>query len=372
MRQKALIIFFLLLSLLNAGCEQFASENTPADSTDTYISLDTLDISECVESVTYKGLEAEMLDTVLTDEEFAVCLLNLQNEYATTTEITDRNVEKGDTIHLDYIAKISETLITDFWQDGAVISVGEGTTFAEFEDALVGRPCGEAFTVDVVLPESISGEYSGQTVQVLVMINYIESEQVVPELTDAFVSSLEGWNCSTVDDFKEVYRNYMAEQKLYFCESQYQDDLWEQVIASVVYTDTGKEYIDFYCRQQLEKCQSDAEDNNMTLDTMAVNNGYESGEALLDAVEENAAEKAGTQLIMLYIADAEGITYTEDDYYTAVDDYASYMGFASTADMITEYGLEYIEETLGNGLLYDLVRNYVAANSALRGGNREN
>lgn len=368
MKGKIFLAAVLTFGLLLSGCGQGATESTPTASPEpersTYTSLEDLDIFECVESVTYKGLSADTADTAVTDAEFEYALFLLLNEYATTERITDRSVEAGDMINLDYIAVQGDTLISDFWQDGAEITVGEGATFAAFEDALIGRPCGEDFTVDVMMPESISEEYGGQEVQVMVTIHYIESEPIIPELTDEFVASLEDWGCSTAEEFKEVYRSYLEEKKTEYYDSEYKDALWEQVMASAVYGEASDEFIDSLVRQRSDEYEAAAESSGITLDEMAAYYGYDGGDALMEAVADGAAEEAKALLVMTYIAETENIAYTDDEYYDAVDDLAEYLGFDSTADLINGYGLAYVEETVHNSLLYGMILAFVAENAA--------
>lgn len=368
MKIKKSAMIILALGLLLSGCGRAAGERTPTASPEpeenTYLSLQDLDIFDCVGSVVYKGLSADTVDTTLTDEEYEYALYLFLSQYATTEQITDRCVQEGDAINLDYAATRGDTLITDFWQDGAKLTVGDGATFPEFEDALVGQPCGTDFAVDVVLPESISEAYGGQDVQVLVTVNYIESEPELPELTDEFVSSLEDWDCTTVAAFKEAYRRYLETKKADYYDSAYKDALWEQVMAGAVYSEKGEEFVDALTRQRSDEYEASAESSGMTLDEMASNYGYEDGVAFMDAVADGAAEEAKTLLVMTYIAETEGIAYTDEAYYDAVDDLAEYLGFSSTADLISGYGLSYVEETVHNSLLYGLVLNFVAENAA--------
>jgi FKBP-type peptidyl-prolyl cis-trans isomerase (trigger factor) len=218
--------------------------------------------------------------------------------------------------------------------------------------------------VDVTLPESVSADYGGQEVQVLVEINYIAGTPVVPELTDEFAASLDGWDCSTAEEFKAAYRSYLAQKKADYYDTQYRDALWAQVMSSAVLTDDGEAYVDSFRRKQLDDCRAYAESSGITLDDLAVKSGYNDGEALLSAVGAGAADEAKTLLVTNYIADAEGIAYTDEDYYGAVDDYAQSEGFEKTADLIDAYGLDDVKETVGSSLLYNLVRDFVAENAA--------
>jgi trigger factor len=336
----------------------------PVATESAYLSLEDLDIFECV-SVTYKGLSAQTVDTALPDEEYEYALFLLLSEYATTERITDRAVENGDTINIDYITVKGDTLVTDFWEDGAEIIVGGGTTFAEFEEELGGRLCGKDFDVDVVLPESISEEYGGQEVTVMVTINYIQSDPVLPELTDEFVSSLDDWDCATVEEFEETYRSYLEEKKAEYYGSAYKDALWEQVMAGAVFLDKSEEFINSLVRQRSDEYEANAESSGITLDEMASYYGYDGGDAFMEAVAQSAAEEARTLLVVTYIAETEGIAYTDEEYYDAADDLAEYLGFDSTADLINGYGLSYVEETVHNSLLYGLVQDFVVENAVL-------
>lgn len=358
MKKNAIPIMLFVLILLSACGSQ---KEVPA--AQDYVQLANLDITKCVSAVKYKGLTAKKGDAALTDAEFETGLNNFLAAQASDVQVTDRAVRDGDTVRLSYEATDGNKVITDFWQDNTELTIGSGSTFPEFENALVGKSCGKDFTVNVALPESISKAYAGKSVTVMVLIDCIV-EKNVPKLTDAFVKSLDGWNCKTVDEFKIAYRTYLEKSKGSFMESAYKSDLWDKVMATAVLTDTGKSYIDSFCRQKQDECKSAAKNAGGTLDAFAVSKGYSNGDALITAVKESAEKQARTTVVMYYIAKAEGLNYTDDEYYEAVDSYASYLGYDSTSDMINALGVESIKQTVGDSLIYGKVQTLVADSAA--------
>ena len=359
MKKTAIPIMLFALILLLSAC---GSQNE-APAAQDYVQLANLDITKCVSAVTYKGLSAKKGDAALTDAEFETGLNNFLTAKASDMQVTNRAVRDGDTVMLSYEATDGSKVITDFWQDNAELTIGSGSTFPEFENALVGKSCGEDFTVNVTLPESVSKSYGGKSVTVMVEISSIV-EKDVPKLTDAFVKALDGWNCKTVAEFKTAYRAYLEKSKESYMESTYKSDLWDKVMATAVFTDTGKSYIDSFCRQKQDECKSAAKSAGKTLDDFAVSKGYSDGDALIKAVKESAEKQARTTVVMYYIAKAEGLGYTDDEYYDAVDSYASYLGYDSTSDMINALGVESIKQNVGDSLIYGKVQTLVADSAA--------
>ena len=355
MKKTAIPTLFFALILLLSAC---GSQNeTPA--AQDYVQLADLDITQCVSAVTYKGLSTEKGDAALTDAEFETGLNNFLTVQASDVQVTDRAVKDGDTVSLSYEATDGNKVITDFWQDNAELTIGSGSTFPEFENVLVGKSCGEDFTVNVTLPESVSKDYGGKAVTVMVQIDYIV-EKDVPKLTDDFVKTLDVCDCKTVDEFKTAYRAYLQKSKEAYMESTYKSDLWDKVMATAELTNTGVSYVDSFCRQKQDECISAAENAGAPLDDFTVSKGYDDGAALLAAVKESAEKQARTTVVMYYIAKAEGLSYTDDEYYDAVDIYAYYLGYDSTADMINALGVESIKQTVGDSLIYDKVQTLVA------------
>lgn len=363
MKKTAFPTMLFALILLLSAC---GSQKT-APAAQNYVQLANLDITKCVSAVTYKGLSAKKEDAALTDAEFETGLNNFLTAQASDVQVTNRAVKDGDTVSLSYEATEGSKVITDFWQDSAELTIGSGSTFPEFENALIGKSCGKDFTVNVTLPESISKDYGGKSVTVMVRIDCI-IEKDVPKLTDAFVKTLDGWNCKTVDEFKTAYRAYLEKSKKSYMESAYKSDLWDKVMATAVFTDDGKSYIDSFCRQKQDECESAAKSAGGTLDAFAASKGYSDGKALIKAVKESAEKQARTTVVMYYIAKAEGLSYTDDEYYDAVNSYASYLGYDSTADMINTLGVDNIKQTVGDSLIYGKAQTFVADSAAKEAG----
>ena len=62
--------------------------------------------SDYVTLDSYTGIEVEVQDGTVTDEEFDTAVNMLLEEYATTEQITDRVTEEGDTINFDYSGSV--------------------------------------------------------------------------------------------------------------------------------------------------------------------------------------------------------------------------------------------------------------------------
>ena len=64
---------------------------------------------------------------------------------AETKEVTDRPVESGDTVNIDFLGKINGEAFEGGSAEGYPLTIGSGTFIEGFEDSIIGHKIGETF-----------------------------------------------------------------------------------------------------------------------------------------------------------------------------------------------------------------------------------
>lgn len=123
--------------------------------------------------------------------------------------ITDRAVEVGDTINLDYAGTEDGVAFAGGTAQGATLGIGTGQFIPGFEDGLVGVMPGETVELPLSFPEGYKNpEMAGKEVVFTVTVNYIYLTSV-DQMTDEHVALITEGEYTTVDGFLGFCREYL-------------------------------------------------------------------------------------------------------------------------------------------------------------------
>ena len=121
MKKRTVILAGLLAaSLVLGGCAASKGLETDAIKISNYKEVE---VAEDVESSIQATLEAQ----------------------AETKEVTDRPVESGDTVNIDFLGKINGEAFEGGSAEGYPLTIGSGTFIEGFEDSIIGHKIGETF-----------------------------------------------------------------------------------------------------------------------------------------------------------------------------------------------------------------------------------
>lgn len=147
----------------------------------------------------YKGIELQIPDRVITDDDVNVELNNLRNRFADYNDITDRNVQSGDFVIIDYSSELDgKPLEEAIGQSVGYLAGSEGYWLKMDDDSLLpgfpqnleGAATGEERSFAVEVPEEFAvEELRGLELQFTVTVKELK-EQVLPELTDELAGQL--------------------------------------------------------------------------------------------------------------------------------------------------------------------------------------
>ena len=99
--------------------------------------------SDYVTLGTYKGIKVPAEEATVSDEDFEEYLDNLLADYIKTVDVTDRAVESGDTVNIDYVGSLDGVEFDGGTAEGYNLEIGSGTFIPGFEDQIIGHEIGE-------------------------------------------------------------------------------------------------------------------------------------------------------------------------------------------------------------------------------------
>lgn len=140
-----------------------------------------VDVKPAIVLPAYDGLEAEVDDAVVTDEDVEEQLQALRERFATLKDV-ERPAAEGDFVVLDLKATQDGEVLEGAEVTGMSYQVGRGGMLDGLDEALTGLSAGEDKTFS---SELVGGDLVGQAVEVLVAVSQVQ-EQELPELDDDF------------------------------------------------------------------------------------------------------------------------------------------------------------------------------------------
>ncbi len=160
----------------------------------------------------YKGLEAEELDTEVTDEDVQKEIDNMLEAHADMVVKEDGKVEEGDVVNLDFDGYVDGEQFEGGQAEGYELEIGSGSFIPGFEDQVVGMGVEEEKDVNVTFPEEYHAEeLAGKEATFKVKVNSMKSKEI-PELDDELVKELDQ-DVETVDALKEKVEKDLKEAK---------------------------------------------------------------------------------------------------------------------------------------------------------------
>ncbi len=320
--------------------------------------------SDYVTLDTYTGVEVEVQDGTVTDEEFDTAINMLLEEHATTEQITDRVTEEGDTINFDYSGSIDGEIFEGGTATGQRATLGNGGWIDGFEEGLIGKPCGEEFTIEAYFPDDYSNaELSGKTAQFAIYINYIEGEEIVPELTDDFVKGLEDYTCGTVEEFETVYMEELTQQKTAYMENQAMNTLWNTIVSSAAFSGYPEGYVEAYTEDILANVTAQAAAYGYELEDFVEVLFGSTMEDFNVMVTEQAENQVKSEMVRNYIAECEGITVSEEEYLAVVQQYMDAYGYTDMTSFVNAYGVDVVEQQCNSDALFNKVVQFCYDNA---------
>ena len=302
----------------------------------------------------YKGVAVEKNVEKVTDEAVDARIQNDVERASTTQDVTDRAVENGDIVNLDYAGSVDGVAFEGGTAQGQSLTIGSGMFIPGFEEQMVGMNIGEERDLSVKFPEQYHAEnLAGKDAVFHVKVNGIQTK-VRPELDDDFAADV-----SEFDTFEAYKANIVADLEKNAAdraEANLEDALVQKVVDAA-----DCDIPDAMIQDEITTMLREMEMRMMYQGIRFEDYLKYTGQTL-DQVRENykpeAANRVKTQLVLEAVAKAENIVPTDEDVDETIADQAKRMNrdVEEFKASLSEQQKEYLRETAGIKKVIDFLK----------------
>lgn len=358
--QSILLISLLLLMLLLTACGKKTGNRgetvfTPAPTEEAASSnriqllAETTPIKDILTIGKYKGVEATLLKLTVTDAEVERDLHLSLADHVVDTERT--TIEKYDMANINFEGKVNGETFQGGTAESYSLLIGSGRFIPGFEDGLLGATVGETIDLNLTFPETYgTASLAGKDVVFTVTVNSLKA---FPELTDALIA--EKTDFETLEAYKENIRTQLQNSYDAQTNSQFENDIMSAIVADASYhMDLSTEIMNYASNMQ-SMYEATANQYGVSLEVYLNAMFGISLSKFMEELPKSAEQVIRSYYAMLAVADAEGMTISDEVY-------ADY-----TAKMMVDYGYESMEaleadyprKNLENSILYEQAINLV-------------
>lgn len=322
--------------------------------------LSGIKASKYVQLGEYKGIEVKADEPDITDEDVNDYLDYICAIYGETVEVTDRAVQEGDTVNIDYAGYRDGVAFDGGTAQGQDLTIGSGRFIPGFEDGLIGANIGDSVSLDLTFPENYNEEMAGAEVTFEVTINSISVLEPA-ELTDEFASELTAGEYDTVEALRAYSRDMLYENALSTYNTTVANSLMQTIMGSCTFEELPEKMTDRYYDILVKTYTSEAAQYGVDLNTYMQNYYGMSAEAYPAWIRQNAVTMAQQYIMFQAVADAENLNLTDEEVAQKIEENATAYGYDSTDEFLEE--LE--EENFREYLMAERVMDFLIDNAVV-------
>ena len=165
-----------------------------------------------VELPQYKGIEVVKTEIKVTDEDVENELKSVQEKNSRIVEATDRPVQNGDFLTIDYAGFVGEEQFEGGTAENQSLEIGSNSFIPGFEEQLIGKNKGEEVAINVTFPEEYQSEdLKGKDAVFNVKIHEIKTKEL-PVMDDEFAKDVSEFD--TLEELKADTRKVLEQKAL--------------------------------------------------------------------------------------------------------------------------------------------------------------
>jgi len=257
----------------------------------------------------YKGVEVEKMDLDVTDEEVNAEIDQERNRNARTIEVTDRKVENGDIVTLDFEGFVDGTPFEGGKGTDYPLTIGSGAFIPGFEEQLIGFEIGKEGDVNVTFPKEYQAEeLAGKDATFKCTVKAIKTKEL-PELNDEFASDVSEFE--TVAEYKEDVKKKLAERKEAEAKAKREDAAVKAIIEDSE-MELPEKMVETQQRQIVNDFAQRLQYQGMNMKQYMQYTGN-TVEQLMEQVKPQAIERIQSRLVLEAIAAAEKLETSEKE-----------------------------------------------------------
>ncbi len=315
-----------------------------------------IDTAKYVTLGDYKGLQVTAAP-VTVDEAQVEELMHSAYDSKVTAEhgITDKKVEEGDTVNIDYEGKKDGVAFEGGTAKNSLLVIGSGNFIEGFEEGLIGVTPGETMDLNLTFPENYRAEeLAGQDVVFTVTVNFI----LPGEMKDEVVPSIGIENVNTVEELHQHAYDYLYEQAKANYDMSLQGLVMEAFMKSCEFNEIPKEMIEEYEARARKNIEAQAKSLGVDAETFT---SYLYQMDLETFVKTYSEEAVKQDIAIQAVAAQEKLGVSDEELDAALLEQANNAGF----ETMEEYLGENSKEDYRAYLLFEKVLQYLMDNATI-------
>lgn len=272
----------------------------------SFVFIAEVDVRPEFDLGTYKGVEVEKVDIMVTDEEVQLELDEMRRNMAALRAVTDRPIANDDVVIVDFQGYHDGEPMPQVKNDNYSVEVGSGKMGEDFEARLIGMNLNEKGTHEVDFPETHPNPIlKGKKVEFHITVKDIK-ERVLAELDDEFAKDA-GEEFNSLDDLKQSIRDRLTKVREERAESVISDRIMEKLLQEHEF-EVPKRLVAFEIEQMIKQTEQQFEQSGMSLEAAGL-----SKEKLAEQNEPVATKRVRGDFILKKIGEAEEIKIEDED-----------------------------------------------------------
>ncbi|MGF7141731.1 trigger factor [Anaerotaenia torta] len=321
------------------------SDNSEGDSTVPEAPVkEAYEVDDYITLGDYKGLTVTYTKREVTDTDVEDAIQDELNANAEEKEVTDRAVQTGDTVNLDYEGLKDGVAFEGGTAQGFDLEIGSNQFIDGFEEGLIGAKVGDELALDLTFPSPYerNPDLAGQPVVFNVKVNAIKVS-IVPELTEDYVK--DNTDYDSIAAYKEAIRADLVEENEDAMRNEKATNLLTAIIENSTISSYPQSLLDYYSYELESSYTQYAAMFGYSLEDFVSLNGItmEDFEADMKSLAES---RAAQELVLVAIIKAEKLDITEDEYKKGIADFVDQYGYESEEQFLQYATEEQIRESL--------------------------
>ena len=257
----------------------------------------------------YKGVEVEVAQAEVTDEEVQTQIAAEQEKNSREITITDRAIEPQDKVTIDFEGFIDGEAFPGGAAEDHDLVIGSGSFIGNFEDQLIGKNIGDNVDVNVDFPEDYQAEeLAGKPALFKVSIKAITVKEL-PELNDDFAADVSDFE--TLDEYKEDIKAKLLEQKQTARTSEIENAVIEKVVKNAT-LELPEAMIEDQINRNMNDFSQRMGQQGLNMEMYLQYTG-QTMEALRENFERDAKIQLESRLVLEAISKVEDLPVTDED-----------------------------------------------------------
>lgn len=326
--------------------------------------LKDVNVEDYVTLGEYIGLEIVLDEPVVTDDDVDEYIEYVLQNNPVYQEVTDRPVQEGDTVDIDYVGKLDDVAFEGGTGSTSSLVIGSGGFIPGFEDGVIGMEIGDTKDIDATFPDPYlyNPDLAGKTAVFTVTLNGISIEQEA-ELTDEYVADFGIEGVTDVESYRAYLYNVMLSQIQSEYELQKNSMVLEAALANTIFTGAPEEMVNRMNSVITSSVTSYAQMLGMSVADMVAASYGGTAEEYETTLYQQAENTVQEYVMLQAIADKEGISVSEQEVEDALAQEADDYGYS----VVEEYKSMVDMEAYREYLMSQKVIRFLADNAVVSG-----